>query len=176
MVSSPVFLSRYDALWRDRFLTRGREQGEALPAARRRLRANVARRKSVLTLEGVRILLHHLLVRSGDNETVFEIGDAKHLVHRLGLGFAAIQTWLWADLLSRGSAPQAGTNESLFFGLTCIHAGHVAVALAALLFAQVGLLTRRYGAHRLAAVQNVAIFWHFMDVVWVVLFAGIFVF
>jgi cytochrome c oxidase subunit 3 len=94
----------------------------------------------------------------------------------LGLAFAGVQTWLWADLLARGSAPTAGVYESLFFGLTWIHAAHVAVALAALIFIQVGLSTGRYGAHRLAAVQNVAIFWQFMDVVWVILFAGIFVF
>ncbi|RKY16324.1 MAG: hypothetical protein DRQ55_18240 [Planctomycetota bacterium] len=94
----------------------------------------------------------------------------------LGLGFAAVQAWLWTDLLARGSGPHAGVYESLFFGLTWIHAAHVALALMALLFAQVGILTGRYGAHRHAAVQNIAIFWHFMDVVWIVLFAGIFVF
>jgi len=94
----------------------------------------------------------------------------------LGVAFAALQTWLWFDLLAAGSGPEAGTYESLFFGLTWVHAAHVVVALLALLWIQLGIRTGRYGAHRISTVQNTAMFWHFMDVVWVVLYLGFFVF
>ncbi len=94
----------------------------------------------------------------------------------LGVAFAALQSWLWFDLLAAGSGPQAGTYESLFFGLTWVHAAHVVVALLALLWIQLGIRTGRYGAHRISTVQNTAMFWHFMDVVWVVLYLGFFVF
>jgi cytochrome c oxidase subunit 3 len=94
----------------------------------------------------------------------------------LGLAFSAIQTWLWYDLLAVGRSPQSGQYESLFFGLTWVHAAHVALALVALLWIQFGIHLRRYGPHRISTVQNVAMFWHFMDVVWVVLFLSFFVF
>lgn len=94
----------------------------------------------------------------------------------LGLAFAALQAWLWTDLLARGSAPQAGLYESLFFGLTWIHALHVAIAWIALAWMQIGIQTGRYGSFRIATVRNAALFWHFMDVVWVILFLAFFVF
>ena len=99
----------------------------------------------------------------------------------LGLGFTALQTWLWFDLLARGVTPQTGIYGTLFFGLTWVHAAHVALALIALAFVQCGFASGRYGSDgsgqlRLAAPQNVALFWHFMDVVWVLMFLAIFVF
>ena len=95
----------------------------------------------------------------------------------LGIGFAALQTWLWMDLIGVGSLPPAlDLYESLFYGLTWIHAVHVLFGLIALVWASVGLKTGRYGSHRLSTVSNIAIFWHFVDVVWIVLFLGFFVF
>ena len=94
----------------------------------------------------------------------------------LGLAFSAVQTWLWFDLLSAGIGPETGTYQSLFFGLTWVHAAHVVLALLSLMWIQLGIRTGRYGAHRISTVQNTAMFWHFMDVVWVVLYLGFFVF
>jgi heme/copper-type cytochrome/quinol oxidase subunit 3 len=92
----------------------------------------------------------------------------------LGLAFAALQTWLWQDLLTRGASPDATMYESLFFGLTWVHAAHVTCALLALIWMQVGIASGRYGPHRISPVSNVAIFWHFLDVVWVLTFLGFF--
>ena len=94
----------------------------------------------------------------------------------LGSGFAALQYWLWIDLMAAGRLPQSGLYESLFYGLTWFHALHVAIGLLSLLWASVGLKTGRYGPHRFSTVNNIAIFWHFVDVVWLVLFLGFFVF
>jgi len=94
----------------------------------------------------------------------------------LGLMFSVAQTWLWYDLLAAGGGPQSGGYQSLFFGLTWVHAAHVALALIALMWIQYGIHTGRYGPHRISTVQNTAMFWHFMDVVWVVLYLSFFVF
>lgn len=96
----------------------------------------------------------------------------------LGLGgaFAALQSWLWFDLLAAGVGPESSTYATLFFGLTWVHAAHVALALISLMWIQWGIRTGRYGAHRISTVQNTAIFWHFMDVVWVVLYLAFFIF
>lgn len=94
----------------------------------------------------------------------------------LGFAFTGLQGWLWMDLMGAGRLPTSGLYESLFYGLTWIHAAHVVCGLLALLWAQVGLSTGRYGLHHLTPVVNAAIFWHFVDVVWVVLFLGFFVF
>lgn len=93
----------------------------------------------------------------------------------LGVAFAGMQAWLWRDLVLAGRTVQSGLYESLFFGLTWVHAAHVAIGLLALLWMQAGLLTGRYGRHRISPVGNAAIFWHFVDVVWLVLFVAFFV-
>ena len=93
----------------------------------------------------------------------------------LGLAFAALQTWLWFDLLEAGRGPTSGTYESLFYGLTWFHAAHVACGLVGLLWVLTGLLTGTYGAERQTTPRNVALFWHFVDVVWIVLFVSLFV-
>jgi len=92
----------------------------------------------------------------------------------LGLVFAGLQAGLWFDLLANGRQPESGVYESLFYGLTWVHAAHVATGLLALAFMLVGIVRGRYGSHRMAAAQNAALFWHFVDVVWVILFVAFF--
>lgn len=93
----------------------------------------------------------------------------------LGLAFAALQTWLWFDLLDAGRGPSSGTYESLFYGLTWFHAAHVACGLVGLLAVLPGVLSGRYGAQRQSTPRNVALFWHFVDAVWILLFVSLFV-
>jgi heme/copper-type cytochrome/quinol oxidase subunit 3 len=94
----------------------------------------------------------------------------------LGAAFAGLQVWLWADLMLAGRLPESGLYESLFYGLTWVHAAHVAIGWLVLAWAQLGMATGRYGRHRISTVSNAAIFWHFVDVVWILLFLGFFVF
>jgi cytochrome c oxidase subunit 3 len=94
----------------------------------------------------------------------------------LAATFAGLQAWLWMDLLAAGRAPTSGLYESLFFGLTWVHALHVAVGMLWLAWVQVGIGTGRYGSHLISTVGNAALFWHFVDAVWIVLFLAFFVF
>lgn len=93
-----------------------------------------------------------------------------------GAAFMGLQSWLWLDLMQAGRYASSGPYETLFYGLTWIHALHVAIGWLMLLWIQIGLSNGRYGSHRISTVNNAALFWHFVDVVWVVLFLGFFVF
>jgi len=93
----------------------------------------------------------------------------------LALVFAGLQTWLWLDLMAAGRGPSSGIYESLFYGLTWFHALHVACGLIGLLWVMAGIASRRYGPLRIIAPQNVGVFWHFVDVVWLVLFVTLFI-
>ena len=94
----------------------------------------------------------------------------------LGLGFALLQAWLWYDLILAGRTQTSGLYESLFFGLTWVHAAHVVVGLFLLVWALVGSKLGRYGPERRSFVSNAALFWHFVGIVWLFLFLGFFVF
>lgn len=94
----------------------------------------------------------------------------------LGIGFAAVQTWLWYDLILAGRTQMSGLFESLFFGLTWVHAIHVVIGLGILAWAYWGIRRGRYGIHRTSFITNAALFWHFVGVVWLLVFLGFFVF
>lgn len=94
----------------------------------------------------------------------------------LALVFAGLQTWLWADLWSVGRVIDTGIYETLFYGLTWFHAAHVACGLVGLAWVSLGISRRRYGPLAINVPANVAVFWHFVDVVWAVLFVTFFVF
>ncbi len=94
----------------------------------------------------------------------------------LGAIFLALQGLLWVQVWKSGLVPQAGPYPSVFWGLTAFHALHAFVGVVAL-----GVLARRiargiYSPARHLAVRLWAMYWHFVGVVWLVLFATVFAF
>jgi heme/copper-type cytochrome/quinol oxidase subunit 3 len=94
----------------------------------------------------------------------------------LALGFAALQAWLWVDVWSVGVRPHSGNYAGLFYMLTWFHALHVLCGIVALTWVWTSALAGRIGPERLSPAVGSALFWHFVDAVWVVLFLGFFVF
>jgi cytochrome c oxidase subunit 3 len=91
----------------------------------------------------------------------------------LGTGFLAMQTVLWSRTLQSGIV-LGGLFGSIFYALTVLHALHVLGGLGAL--AWLAARGRRSAGEALRGlpVQPVGMYWHFVDVVWIVLFVAIF--
>jgi heme/copper-type cytochrome/quinol oxidase subunit 1 len=95
------------------------------------------------------------------------IGDALlTLTIALGLVFVGLQIAEYIETLHEAS-PRANAYHSLHFTITSFHALHLLLGLAMLIY--VRLLPDRGDAqhppHR--ALHNAALYWHFVDVVWV---------
>ena len=91
----------------------------------------------------------------------------------LGAIFLIGQGSEYARLLSEGIGPGSALFGTTFFTLTGLHGLHVLgglVALAALLTANV----RRPRAVHAVAWESVGLYWHFVDVVWVVVFSVVY--
>ncbi len=93
----------------------------------------------------------------------------------MGAFFLSGQVMEYATLYSDGLTPQAYAYGSVFFFGTGFHALHVLGGLVAFLF----VLARTYFARTFTheqAVSAVAIsyYWHFVDVVWIILFSVIY--
>jgi heme/copper-type cytochrome/quinol oxidase subunit 3 len=86
----------------------------------------------------------------------------------LGAIFLALQAVVWTALWRRGLVPSGGPYPSVFYALTAFHALHVAVGLAAL-----GWLAAATGASR-TRVRLWGWYWHFVGVVWVALYATVY--
>jgi cytochrome o ubiquinol oxidase subunit 3 len=84
-----------------------------------------------------------------------------------GVVFLALQALEWRACIHAGVAPRTSLYWSSFFVLTGAHALHVAGGIAWLAWAWIGANSGLHGAR----VELVEIYWHFVGLVWIVLFA-----
>jgi heme/copper-type cytochrome/quinol oxidase subunit 3 len=91
----------------------------------------------------------------------------------LGAAFLAGQALEYGRLLGAGLRPGSELFGTTFFTLTGLHAVHVLVGLALLvtLLAASAARPRRVGR---AGWEGIALYWHFVDAVWVVVFSVVY--
>ncbi|MBL0421116.1 heme-copper oxidase subunit III family protein [Ramlibacter sp. AW1] len=104
----------------------------------------------------------------------------------LGAAFVGMQAFEWAKLISEGVRPWAnpwGAAQfgSSFFMITGFHGTHVTIGVVFLLIVALkvargdlegerpGFLTGRRGNYEI--VETMGLYWHFVDLVWVFIFA-----
>jgi len=87
----------------------------------------------------------------------------------LGIGFLAGQLVGWSQLAERGIFLSTNPSSSFFYLLTAAHGVHVLGGLAALGFVAVKTLTEQPGRDRLPLIEAAALYWHFMDILWLYL-------
>ena len=89
----------------------------------------------------------------------------------MGAVFLGIQIYEYTQL---DFLPQDHAYASLFWGITGLHAMHVLAALIMNAYIQVRAALGHFGSERFQAVENVTLYWHFVDVVWVFVFSSLF--
>jgi heme/copper-type cytochrome/quinol oxidase subunit 3 len=90
----------------------------------------------------------------------------------LGTAFLVIQA---VEYHRKTFTPQTDAYGSLFFTITGFHGAHVFVGLLMLLVLQARAWLTGFVEHRYVAVQNVALYWHFVDAVWVAVFFSLYI-
>lgn len=93
----------------------------------------------------------------------------------LGFVFTGLQILLWTDLIGEGLTHQTGAYGSAFYFLTVFHALHVVVGLGMLVSVVPKARRGGYSADSHHGVVLVSMFWHFVDIVWVLMYLMIFV-
>ncbi|HLG15606.1 MAG TPA: cytochrome c oxidase subunit 3 [Blastocatellia bacterium] len=92
----------------------------------------------------------------------------------LGIGFLAGQIVAWRQLAAQGIYVSTNPHSSFFYLLTSLHGLHVLGGVLALTYVTVAALRLRIGLRRAVAVDVTAMYWHFMDGLWVYLFLLLF--
>jgi len=106
-----------------------------------------------------------------------ELEQCRHALLRtiaLGVAFVAIQCKVWTDLWSGGLHLDSGAYGGTFYVLTVFHILHVLVGLGLLARLAAPLLRRAPAAPGLVPATLTAMFWHFVDAVWVVTFVAVY--
>ena len=87
-----------------------------------------------------------------------------------GLAFAALKVLEYAQKIGAGITPLTNDFFMYYFAFTGVHLLHVAIGSGALIFAM-GVCRREPSATRTMIVECAGIFWHLVDLLWIILFA-----
>ena len=96
------------------------------------------------------------------------------LVLTLGLGVTFLLTQV-LEYARIGFAPRDQAFGSVFYGLTGLHGAHVFVGLTLLTFATVRAFRGHYSPEHHHGVEIPGIYWHFVDVMWIVVYTTVYV-
>ena len=87
----------------------------------------------------------------------------------LGLWFLLGQGYAWRELREAGIFVASNPSSSFFYLLTAAHAVHILGGLSALVYVDIQALSLRLGPTKRTAVDVSALFWHFIDGLWIYL-------
>jgi cytochrome c oxidase subunit 3 len=90
----------------------------------------------------------------------------------LGLTFLTIQI---NEYVHVGFAPQDNAQSTIFYCLTGLHGAHVFVGLMLLSFATIRAFRGHFSAKEHRGVEVPGIYWHFVDVMWILVYSTVYI-
>jgi len=93
------------------------------------------------------------------------------LTFLMGLVFLLTQAREYSRV---GFAPHDGAFGTIFYCLTGLHGAHVFVGLSILLFMTIRAFRGHFSAERHHGVEIGGIYWHFVDVMWIVVYSTVY--
>jgi cytochrome c oxidase subunit III len=90
----------------------------------------------------------------------------------LGCTFLFIQINEYANI---GFAPQDAAQQTIFYSLTGLHGAHVFIGLLLLLFVTIRSFRGHYSPEEHRGVEVPGIYWHFVDVMWLVVYTTVYI-
>ena len=92
----------------------------------------------------------------------------------LGMTFISGQVYEFTRFVQDGMTIKTNVIATSFFTLTGFHGAHVTVGILMLLSLFGMSLDGRLPAERAEAVELVGLYWHFVDIVWIVIFTVVY--
>ncbi len=88
----------------------------------------------------------------------------------IGSLFLSIQAFEYRKLIHEGFVINGGIFPSCFFTMTGFHGAHVAGGVITIFILWIKSLRGKYSADNYASIEYVGLYWHFVDLVWILLF------
>ena len=118
---------------------------------------------SSLTME-----LSKSAIRKDDNKKSYQ-----YLTYTLALGliFVVCQFLGWNQLVANNIHFSGGNpSESFFYAMSGLHLGHLAFGVICMLVTTYKAKKNRYSSKNYLGISLCAIYWHFLDFLWLILF------
>lgn len=93
----------------------------------------------------------------------------------LACGYVGIKLGEYAHLLANGLGMEHNTFFTLYWILTAFHFLHVLLGMVILAWLAEGCRRRRYGARQHSGLESGVLYWHMVDLVWVLLFPVVYI-
>ncbi len=115
--------------------------------------------------------------------TIHYAQEAIRKDNRLGLQLGMVATFLLGatflfvqinEYVHIGFAPYDSAQASVFFGLTGLHGAHVFVGLCLLAFVTIRSFRGHFSPEQHRGVEVPGIYWHFVDVMWVIVYTTVY--
>ena len=88
----------------------------------------------------------------------------------IGATFVGIQVYEYTHLIEKGFVPSAGLYGTTFYTMTGFHGFHVTMGVLCMSFVTWKAFRGRYTATDHRGVEVIGLYWHFVDLVWIILF------
>lgn len=125
---------------------------------------------AVIVTSSLTLILANNAVKK-NNSRMVSIGLILTLA--LGIVFCFIQVSAWSYLTANGiffAGTKSNVSGSILYVITFLHFVHIIAGLLALSFTFFRSLRKRYTPQSHLGLTLCSIFWHFLDILWVVLF------
>jgi cytochrome c oxidase subunit 3 len=103
------------------------------------------------------------------NRRAMQVGLLTTLM--LGLTFLSVQINEYVHI---GFAPHDNAQGTIFYGLTGLHGAHVFVGLTLLTFATTRAFRGHFSPKEHRGVEVPGIYWHFVDVMWIIVYSTVY--
>jgi cytochrome c oxidase subunit 3 len=90
----------------------------------------------------------------------------------LGATFLFVQI---NEYIHIGFSPSDFAQASVFYGLTGLHGAHVFIGLTLLLFTTIRAFRGHFNPNAYLGVEVPGIYWHFVDVMWIVVYTTVYI-
>jgi len=145
-------------------------QGDAWPAPGTKLPVEVAgMNTAILVSSSFTIHWAQQCIKKGNH---FGLKAGMLTTFLLGCTFLFIQINEYANI---GFAPQDSAQATIFFSLTGLHGAHVFIGLLLLLFVTIRAFRGHYSAEEHRGVEVPGIYWHFVDIMWLVVYTTVYI-
>jgi heme/copper-type cytochrome/quinol oxidase subunit 3 len=88
----------------------------------------------------------------------------------IGATFVGVQVFEYRTLIGHGFTPAASLFGSTFYTMTGFHGFHVTMGVICMIYVTLQAFRGRYTAQDHRGVEVIGLYWHFVDLVWIILF------
>ena len=88
----------------------------------------------------------------------------------IGAAFVGVQIYEYSELIHHGFLPSSGLYGASFYTMTGFHGFHVTVGVICMAWVTVKAFRGGYTRTDHEGVEVIGLYWHFVDLVWIILF------